>query len=73
MANSKLDFSHLSVAERLQLIEQLWDSVADAPETLPLTDAQAEELDRRLEAYRHDGDPGRPWAQVLDELEKRRK
>lgn len=56
MANSKVDFSHLSVAERLQLIDQLSDSVADAPEALPLTDAQAEELDRRLEACRHDGD-----------------
>lgn len=73
MGKPVLDFSGLSVAERLQLIEELWDSVADAPEVAPLTEAQAQELDRRLEAYRKDGDPGRPWAEVLDELEKGRK
>lgn len=73
MAKRAPDFSHLSVEERLQLIEDLWESVADDPEALPLTDAQAEELDRRLEAYRQDGDPGRPWREVLDGLERLRK
>ena len=34
--------------------------------------AQAEELDRRLDAYRQEGDPGRPWREVLDELESLR-
>lgn len=73
MAKRLSDFSHLSVEERLQLIENLWDSVADEPEALALTDAQAEELDRRLEAYGQDGDPGRPWREVLHELERQRK
>ncbi len=44
MAKRAQDFGYLSVEERLQLIEDLWDSVADDPEALPLTDAQAEEL-----------------------------
>jgi len=73
MAKRALDFSHLSVEERLKLIEDLWDSVADDPDAVPLTEAQAEELDRRLEAYEKDGDPGRPWREVLDELERLRK
>ncbi|MEE9133064.1 MAG: addiction module protein [Gemmatimonadota bacterium] len=73
MAKRAQDFGHLSVEERLQLIEDLWDSVPDDPEALPLTDAHAEELHRRLEAYRQDGDPGCPWREVLDELERLRK
>ena len=73
MAKRASDFSDLSVEEKLQLIEDLWDSVADDPRAIPLTEAQAEELDRRLEAYRQDGDPGRPWREVLDELESHRK
>ncbi len=73
MARRARDLSSLSVEEKLQLIEELWDSVADDPRALSLTDAQAEELDRRLEAYRQDGDPGRPWREVLDELENLRK
>jgi putative addiction module component (TIGR02574 family) len=73
MAKRAADFSDLTVEEKLQLIEELWDSVADDPQAVPLTDAQAEELDRRLDAYRQDGDPGRPWREVLDELESQRK
>ncbi|MHC4065004.1 MAG: addiction module protein [Planctomycetota bacterium] len=73
MAKRVPDLSNLSVEEKLQLIEDLWDSVADDPKALPLTDAQAEELDRRLDAYRQDGDPGRSWREVLDELESLRK
>jgi putative addiction module component (TIGR02574 family) len=73
MAKRAADFGDLTVEEKLQLIEELWDSVADDPQAMPLTEAQAEELDRRLDAYRQDGDPGRPWREVLDELESQRK
>jgi putative addiction module component (TIGR02574 family) len=73
MAKRAPDLSNLTVEEKLQLIEDLWDSVADDPQAMALTEAQAEELDRRLEAYRQDGDPGRPWREVLDELESQRK
>ena len=51
-----LDFSHLSVQERLDLMEALWDSV-DAG-AIGLTDAQAREIDRRvaiLDANPQDG------------------
>jgi putative addiction module component (TIGR02574 family) len=46
----------LSVAERLQLVEDLWDSIAqDAPdEALPLTPELAAELDRRIAEHEHD-------------------
>lgn len=41
----KFDFSHLTPAERLELAEQLWDSLnADA---IPVTGPQAAELRRR--------------------------
>lgn len=56
----------LSVAERLQLVEDLWDSVAeDAPdEAIPMTPELAAELDRRL--AEHEADPGSalPWEEV---------
>ena len=55
--------SGLSPEERIQLAEDLWGSLVPTPETLPLSDAQAQELDRRVTAYRADGDPGRPWQQ----------
>jgi len=70
MSAPKLDYSSLSAPERLRLVEELWDSLM--PDQVPLTSAQAEELDRR-EAL-HDADPrrGQPWRKALDEIERQR-
>lgn len=71
MSHPKFDFSDLTPEERIQLAEDLWDSLPDVPELLPLTPAQAVEIDRRLAAYRADGDRGQPYEAVLDRLEGR--
>src|SRR5437870_7245015 len=42
----------LPVADRIRLADELYMSVADLPGTTPLTDAQIEELERRLEEHR---------------------
>ena len=58
----------LPPAERLQLIEALWDSLAEVPEAIPVSDAVREELDRRLDAYYADPTSARPWDDIKDEL-----
>ncbi len=37
----------LSPAEKLQLVEDLWDDLAGTPEAVPIHDWQKQELDRR--------------------------
>ena len=70
MAHPRLDYSHLSPEERLQLVEDLWDSVAvGSPDSVPILESHGRELERRLAAFRADGDPGRPWREVLDEID----
>jgi putative addiction module component (TIGR02574 family) len=54
----------LSLAERIQLVEDLWDSIASAPEEVPVTEAQRAELERRLSEHRRDPQAGLPWAEV---------
>jgi len=51
-SSSIAKYVKLSVPERIQLVEDIWDSIAEVPEELPLTAAQQAELDRRLDAYR---------------------
>jgi putative addiction module component (TIGR02574 family) len=58
---SMVDVLQLSVAERIQLAEDIWDSIAAAPEPVQLTEAQRTELDRRLEDYHRHPDEGIPW------------
>lgn len=54
----------LSVPERIQLAEDIWDSIAALPQPLPLTKAQRDELDRRLEDHRLHPEDGVPWEEV---------
>lgn len=48
MANPAFDIDRLTPTERLDLIEKLWDSFSG--EEVPVTEAQREELERRLHA-----------------------
>jgi putative addiction module component (TIGR02574 family) len=64
----RVDMSELSVAERIELAEDLWDSVLNEQDELPLTDAQKQELNRRLENYQQDPDAGSSWEAVKARL-----
>jgi len=48
MRNTEFDFTKLSIAERIELAEDLWDSIPSEGADLTLTEAQKAELDRRL-------------------------
>jgi putative addiction module component (TIGR02574 family) len=47
MSTSKTSVFDLSVSEKLQLLEDLWDDIASDPAVVPMYDWQKEELDRR--------------------------
>lgn len=66
---NSIDIAKLSAEERLELLEQLWDSLS--PEALPMTDAQKEELDRRLDELEREGPIGIPWNEVRDRIRNR--
>ena len=59
----------LSVSERIQLVEDIWDSIAiEAPESIGLSQSQKLELDRRVAAHRADPTTAIPWEQVRSKL-----
>jgi len=66
-----IDLSTLSVSERIQLVEDLWDSIAAETGEVPLTDAQIAELERRLADLERDSQAGDSWEVVRARLEKR--
>jgi putative addiction module component (TIGR02574 family) len=65
------EIAKLSTAERLALIADLWDSVAD--EDVPLTQAQRDELDRRLSTFESDAAQAVSWETVKAELGARKR
>lgn len=52
------------------MAEDIWDSVTAFPEAIPLTNAQKEELDRRLQAYAQYPNEGVSWDELKDKLRK---
>ena len=62
----------LSIPERIVLVEEIWDTIAEENEAFELTDAQKRELDRRLEAARANPAGGRTWDEIKAEFMKTR-
>jgi len=75
MSEPAFDYRDLSFTERLQLVEDIWDSIAEearaTPDALPLSEAQRVELRRRREAHRQDPGSAISWEQVRAELFER--
>jgi putative addiction module component (TIGR02574 family) len=75
MGDSPFRIEALSPAERLDLLERLWDSLSDTPARIPLTEPQRAELDRRLDALQEDLDQGNvlgvPWDEVVRQIRTR--
>ncbi|MBD2360675.1 addiction module protein [Anabaena minutissima FACHB-250] len=64
----KVDISQLSVAERIQLAEDLWDSISEQAEDVTLSEVQKQELDRRLASYQNNPANGSSWEDVKKRL-----
>lgn len=69
---AKDDILSLSVSERIQLVEDIWDSIANVPDAVQLSDEQKMELDSRLDSYHDDPTYGSPWAVVRERIRGRK-
>jgi putative addiction module component (TIGR02574 family) len=61
----------LNVNERIQLVQDIWDSIAAQPEAILLTDADKAEIDRRLEDCRQNPDDYITWEELQQKFERR--
>ena len=58
----------LSVPERVQLVEDLWDSIARSNAEIPIPQWQKKELTRRKQNYLRNPDSGRTWEEVKQDI-----
>ena len=70
-AMARADILKLSLAERIQLVEDIWDSIFECPEAVPLTEELKVELEKRLEAYHQNPQVGSPWTVVRERIRNR--
>ena len=58
----------LSIPDRILLVEEIWDTIAEENQAFELTDAQKRELDRRLESAANNSEQGRIVGRTWDEI-----
>ncbi|ANV86779.1 addiction module protein [Picosynechococcus sp. PCC 11901] len=58
----------LSLAEKIQLVQDLWDDIATTTDDLPLTQLQIADLDRRQKQYQAHPTDVSPWAEVQQRI-----
>jgi putative addiction module component (TIGR02574 family) len=59
----------LSIDERIELVQAIWDDIATECMLPDLTEAQKVELDRHLASLEADPERGIPWETVKTEIE----
>jgi len=62
------EINNLSVAERILLVEDIWDHLIDTDDSeLLLSDAHCTELDYRISHYQDKPEVGRCWLDVREQ------
>ncbi|MCL0071442.1 addiction module protein [Thermodesulfovibrionales bacterium] len=58
----------LSIPERIQLVEDIWDTIAVEADSVELTEEEKKIIDERLEAYHQNPNLGSPWGEVFKRI-----
>ena len=72
MSIARREIQSLSVSDRLQLLEEIWDSLVKTPDAVPVTEAQRRELARRRRAHAQNPSAAKSWAEVRARLRRRK-
>ncbi len=62
------DTLELSIPERIQLVEDIWDTIASKADAVELTEEEKSIIDERLEEYHKNPDLGSPWEDVFKRI-----
>jgi len=68
MKVSAAETLELPIPERIQLVTEIWDSIAAVPEKIELTPSTRKLLVNRLEEFRSNPESGSPWIEVRNRI-----
>jgi len=60
------ELEKLPLAERMQLVEDLWDSIARSREELPIPQWQKDALEERKRSFLQHPDAGQSWEEAKE-------
>jgi putative addiction module component (TIGR02574 family) len=65
------DIKAMTVEQRLDLIERIWDTLAETPEAIPVPDWHRRVLEERQQAFEEDPDAGASWDEAVGRITRR--
>ena len=68
MAISVIDTLELPVEDRIRLAAEIWESIAEVPEAIQLSEETRRLVAQRMEAHRTDPTSGVPWTEVKERI-----
>ncbi len=57
----------MPIQQRIQLVEDIWDSIAGMPQAVEMPEWHKQELENRLAAYHANPKEGSPWQALKKE------
>ena len=66
------DVIELSIPERIQFVEDVWDSIRNVPDAVELSNEEKKILDQRLKSYHESPETGSPWEVVKDRIREKK-
>ena len=73
MSISIKEIKKLSIAERIILVEKIWDSIPENSEEITISPSDQKKLNKRLELLKSGKAKTTTWDSVKNKLRKRRK
>ncbi len=62
------DTLNLSIPERIQLVEDVWDTIAAEADLVELSEEEKKVIDERLKGYHQNPNSGSPWEDVFKRI-----
>ena len=70
--NIHKEIKQLDISERILLAEEIWDSIAAEQEQIKMTQAQKDEIDKRIDAYKKSPSEGSTWEEVKKRIKSKK-
>ncbi len=64
------EIKKLSISEKILIVEEIWDDIANSNNYPELSENQQVELNKRIDAYHFNPTKGRTWDEIINNFNK---
>ena len=65
---NRIEFSRVAPEDKIRLVQDLWDQIAQEIARMPLTESQRRLMDERLADEGNNPDDVEPWTKAKDDI-----